>query len=306
MTSAADFKTEANSHLALAQALIEDVEARSVRVTKAFETFESKKAAALRACEAARALALEALAATDQATFVGLLGNIKQKFSDTEKAYADFKEAAGTLSAAPQYGEPKAEWEECRKSIDRFDKILVDLRKTAFGIITTIFSVAAFLFTLTTTSVTVPPRIKVAIFVVICLLIISTYCVDRVHQIWLVVAVNRATALEKKLGYSITQDISGRFSTIHAGGIWTGLYVILLFMGWVIFFISINEKFDGGHQITLHSVLVASGAIVVVSGAFPWFKKRYFSLPKWVRFLMIVLAVLTALTLLMLRLAGKI
>ena len=78
----------------------------------------------------------------------------------------------------------EVEWKECSTSIDRFDKILVDLRKTGISFVTTIIGGAAFLLTysgtaalqgtaqaVTQTSLAeAVPVVKVSIFFVIGLL----------------------------------------------------------------------------------------------------------------------------------------
>jgi hypothetical protein len=60
-------------------------------------------------------------------------------------------------------GDPKDEWKECRTSIDRFDKLLVDLRKTGFGFITAIVGAAALL----QSQVAGAPELKFSVFVII-------------------------------------------------------------------------------------------------------------------------------------------
>lgn len=177
----------------------------------------------------------------------------------------DLASIAGSIAApAATPTDPRYEWEECRRTIDRFDKLLVDLRKTAFGVITTIFSAAAILFAYTPTIGPLPVRVKVAIFIVICLLIVSTYLVDRVHQIWLEVAVTRAKELETLLGFQITQRISDRFRADHAGLIWAVLYSALVFAGWLIFAMSLNMKWLAGHHVTLFSAFVLTVGLIVL------------------------------------------
>ena len=277
-----EFKAEVKRHRSLAQFFIDDIQLRSLRVAQKAEAFDSKKSAALDAWQAAKELAEQPVDENDQSATAARLAELGNKLAEAEAANAALKEAAATLAASPLYGEPKAEWEECRKSIDRFDKILVDLRKSAFGVITTIFSAAAFLFTFSATATAVPPRIKVAVFVVICLLIVSTYFVDRIHQIWLEAAVIRARELEDKLGFALTGRISDRFRSTAAGMIWIGLYAMLLIMGGIVFNRSIDREITEGHQITILIVLTGSIAIVGISGFYPKIleiKARFAALP---------------------------
>jgi hypothetical protein len=179
--------------------------------------------------------------------------------------------AAGKVVAAAKVSDPKDEWEECRKTIDRFDKILVDLRKNAFGVIGTVFSAAALLFGYTvgtsTVGIVISPRVKIAIFVVVSLLIVSAFGIDRVHQIWLEETVEHAKALEGTLGYRLTRRISARFTAVHAGLIWPMLYIALLFMGWMIFFVALGPNFNDGYHWSLD---IAAGVAFVVM-AYPTF-----------------------------------
>jgi hypothetical protein len=134
--------------------------------------------------------------------------------------------------------DPKEEWKECRESIDRFDKLLVDLRKTGFGFITTIVGASA-LFIGTTTK---PPSVELQfwVFVIIGLLIIMLFAIDCTHQVWLKTAVNRAIDLEEKLNYAITTDIRSKFSGIEAAIIGVGLYIVLFATTSGIFWVALD------------------------------------------------------------------
>src|SRR5947209_11264699 len=70
--------------------------------------------------------------------------------AETAKAAAEaltesYKAVEATYSGTPN-ADSKDEWKECRATIDRFDKLLVDLRKTGFGIITGLVAAATYLF----------------------------------------------------------------------------------------------------------------------------------------------------------------
>jgi hypothetical protein len=82
------------------------------------------------------------------------------------------------------------------------------------------------------------PSVKLAIFIVIEILILSTYFIDRVHQIWLVAAVERAKSLETLLGYKITGNLNSKVAGLSAVSIGPALYGLLLFLAWVIFWVS--------------------------------------------------------------------
>src|SRR6516164_6023595 len=68
--------------------------------------------------------------APPQLTVAGL-----DKSAAALNASCDLLSTAGLES---KVGSSIDEWKECRTTIDRFDKILVDLRKTGFGFITAV------------------------------------------------------------------------------------------------------------------------------------------------------------------------
>jgi hypothetical protein len=185
--------------------------------------------------------------------------------------------AAARVAVATRASDPKDEWEECRKTIDRFDKILVDLRKNAFGVIGTVFSAAAVLFGYPqgngAIGIAVIPSVKIAIFVVVSLLLVSAFGIDRVHQIWLEETVEHAKTLEGVIGFRLTRRISERFTASHAGLIWPTLYIALLFMGWLIFFAALGPNLNDGYHWSLD---IAAGVAFVVM-AYPTF---HTSLPR--------------------------
>lgn len=130
-------------------------------------------------------------------------------------------------------GDPATEWKECRATIDRFDKLLVDLRKTGFGLVTTLVSVLAVLAHVTGNDVT--PQMKLAVFGILGLLIIALFGVDRTHQAWLAAAVNRATELEVLLNYKLTRRIEETFHGEDALVLGVALYLILMIATTAIF-----------------------------------------------------------------------
>ena len=129
------------------------------------------------------------------------------------------------------------EWQECRATIGRFDTLLVDLRKTGFGFVTLIVSGATYLFSQSPQSGEIPESGKFAVFTVITALILLLYIIDRVHQILLQEAVNRAIQLEPT-DQMITHKLGGRYTKKLA--IWLGvsLYVILMLAVYFAFLVS--------------------------------------------------------------------
>jgi hypothetical protein len=262
--SADDQRQRAAGYKLQAAKTITELNGRAAILTRETQRFAMSEAATIDLFEECLALADQVASEPNQALLASGSVALEAKMQAAVTAFVELKTSATALVAACGVGDPKAEWEECRRTIDRFDKLLVDIRKTAFGVITTLFSAFAFLFALTTTATKVPPGTKVAVFAVICLLIVSGYGVDRVHQIWLEVAVARAKDLEERLGFALTTNISKRFSAVLAGGIWVVLYGLLLATGWIIFFISLEEKFSAGRQITMFVLLVLSIIAIVI------------------------------------------
>jgi hypothetical protein len=151
-------------------------------------------------------------------------------------------------------GDPRHEWKECRASIDRFDKLLVDLRKTGFGFITTIVGAAALFVGVGTAETQPSAKLKFVAFVIIGLLIVTLFGIDRTHQAWLRAAVARAMELEISLNYKITQNIHGTFKGREAVILGLVVYLILFlatcFIFWELLDGSIGPyrswTFDGG------------------------------------------------------------
>jgi hypothetical protein len=123
----------------------------------------------------------------------------------------------------PRVGSPLDEWKECRATIDRCDKILVDLRKTGFGFLTAAVGAAAFLFKGDESF-----DHKAPLLVMLVLLIVTLYLIDLAHQTWLGVAVGRAKDLEDMMGFALTNRISTQFGAGRALLLGFFLYFIML------------------------------------------------------------------------------
>jgi hypothetical protein len=97
------------------------------------------------------------------------------------------------------------EWKECRSSIERFDKIIVDIRKYGFTLLTGLLSADAFLFAKL-------PELslegKAAVSILMMVLIYALFMVDRYHEIFLRGAVQRAKVIESELELGLTTTIS--------------------------------------------------------------------------------------------------
>jgi len=88
------------------------------------------------------------------------------------------------------------EWQECRKSIARFDEIIVNIRKYGFTLITILLSADGFLYA----KVGNPQKIEMfGIYFALMVLIVGLFRVDRYHEVFLRGAVHRACILEDKI-----------------------------------------------------------------------------------------------------------
>lgn len=164
-------------------------------------------------------------------------------------ASAEAAKLGHSVAPPPALGDPKDEWKECRNSIDRFDKLLVDLRKTGFGFLTAIVSGAALLLAQNVVvggqAVAALPQsnvlaIKSAVFFIIAILILVLYFVDRVHGIWLREAVARATQLEGQLGYSLTINLSAKIEPWVAHGVGLAIYLAFYAATAVVFWMALD------------------------------------------------------------------
>ena len=218
--------------------------------------------------------------AVKQATAAGsaaLAGHLDA--AETQLKTARLSLSGATRSAArakmgADVGDPKEEWKECRVSIDRFDKLLVDLRKTGFGFITAIVSGAAFLLGPTTpvstastppqAAVTSGPLVKLATFGIIALLIVALFAIDRVHQIWLNTAVDRAKVLEGLLDYKLTQTLSNQLRRHDAVLIGIVVYIVLLAISGGIFVISLETLQAGSWVWNVYQYRVIGGTFLAL------------------------------------------
>jgi ElaB/YqjD/DUF883 family membrane-anchored ribosome-binding protein len=229
--------------------------------TKAREVLPVVAAAAMVQAEAARDRATQAIQEAQQA------GNGQAAEDALQAARAALATATATVApAAAQagFGDPKDEWKECRSTIDRFDKLLVDLRKTGFGFVTTLVGAAAFIFQGSTLAVKGP------VLCMLVLLIVTLYLIDRVHQAWLLETVELAQRLEARLQYRITTQIGSKFKGRDATILGILLYVVLLVITGAIFWFAIppEEALTGGHRMIIVGALGGALLIMIVSPYF--------------------------------------
>jgi hypothetical protein len=193
--------------------------------------------------------------------------------ADTQCVVARSQLAAARSAATQAFAgvagaDPKDEWKECRASIDRFDRLLVDLRKTGFGFLTTVVGGAAIL--LGTAAAPTPGEFKFVAFVVLGLLTITLFAVDCSHQIWLKAAVARATVLETALSYEITREITKKFHGVEAVIIGVILYLIVFAATSVLFWVSL----EGVSPFQLWTLVggLAGSAVIILGAAFAYLR----------------------------------
>ncbi|MBR0830453.1 hypothetical protein JQ596_33595 [Bradyrhizobium manausense] len=163
-------------------------------------------------------------------------------------------------------GSPLDEWKECRNTIDRCDKLLVDIRKTGFGFITAVVGAATFVFSVTTHFANLAKSWLLCMLVV---LIIMLYAIDLAHQTWLNQAVERAKTLERgPLQFQLTQNIAREFAASQSIGLGVALYVLLLASACIIFQVSIplsQESALSAARVNIYSAL-ATGLFAIGGG----------------------------------------
>jgi hypothetical protein len=181
-----------------------------------------------------------------------------EKSAAALKASCDLLGVSGLESKA---GSLVDEWKECRATIDRCDKILVDLRKTGFGLVTAIVGAAAFVFK---DASDFGP--KSSLLVMLVLLILTLYLIDLAHQTWLGTAVKRAVVLEVQLNFELTGNIGKDFAAARAVLLGFILYFILLAATSAIFWFSVPaaEVPLSGHHITVYSAFAVGLASMIV------------------------------------------
>jgi hypothetical protein len=152
------------------------------------------------------------------------------------------------------------EWKECRFSIDRFDRLLVDLRKTGFGFVTALVGAAAFIFGGKAETQVQHMAENTAISALITLLITTLYFFDYKHQVWLRGAVSRASTLETPLDFKLTTHLSSEVHAEKAGALGLLLYAVLLLFSTGFFWFAV-QPVDGSWW-SVNRLVVGGAGIV--------------------------------------------
>jgi hypothetical protein len=124
------------------------------------------------------------------------------------------------------------DWQECRKTIGRFDTILEDLRKFGFSIITGLLGASGFLnFLGIPTSGAAPAAdASAAVFITVMVLVAALFSVDTYYSVLLSGAVERALDLEDKTSsrIKVTKTLSRNATRSGISFIILALYIALL------------------------------------------------------------------------------
>jgi hypothetical protein len=119
------------------------------------------------------------------------------------------------------------EWKECRSTIDRFDRLLVDVRKYGFTLLTGLLTAGAFAFVKLDTT-PVPDAARVGISLVLMVLVLGLFTVDRYIEMLLRAAVTRARTLETALGLRLTHMLSSVAESVGTATWATWLYTLFV------------------------------------------------------------------------------
>jgi hypothetical protein len=108
-------------------------------------------------------------------------------------------------------------------------------------------------------------ELKFAAFVIIGLLIVTLFGIDRTHQAWLRAAVMRAMELEISLNYKITQNIHGTFKGTEAVILGVVVYPILFLATSFIFWESLDGSIGPYRSWTIDGGVAGLLAILVAA-----------------------------------------
>jgi hypothetical protein len=122
------------------------------------------------------------------------------------------------------------DWQECRKTIGRFDTILEDLRKFGFSLVTSLLTASAFLSFLGISNTPPPTSVRAVVFITVMVLVTALFSVDTYYGVLLSGAVERALDLEKgtKPPIRVTKYLSVNATRSGISFAILALYIVLL------------------------------------------------------------------------------
>ena len=148
------------------------------------------------------------------------------------------------------------EWERCQTAIETFDKMILDIRRYGFTLITVLYTTNGYLFG----SKTISKGPALAICIVILLLIVTLFRIDRTHEIFLRGAVLRAMRLEEKLQYGLTRCISHWSESTKTATWGTKVYCCFCLAVWILSLaaiVSYDRPSSENHLPTTESTFVS-------------------------------------------------
>lgn len=164
------------------------------------------------------------------------------------------------------------EWKETRLSIDRFDKISVDIRKFGFSLITSLITVSGIAFEITY-SISVYPLLVASAAIMV--LISGLFLIDRYNEVLLLAAVLRSRQLEIAshelfdnhmnnkiyLSLSLTTFLETKIQKTHARMFLFGVYILFIIASFLLSLFSIIAYYDRLSQPINWLTVTFSGAL---------------------------------------------
>lgn len=130
------------------------------------------------------------------------------------------------------------EWKECRSSIARFDDKVLNLRKFGFSLLTLLLGSSGFLYAELIKDVNLNNGAVIGIYFAIMLLILGLFRMDRMYQVFLRGAVNRAKTLEDlpDLQMALSKKISELTGKCRTATWGVSLYILFCIANFLLVF----------------------------------------------------------------------
>lgn len=238
-------------------------EASIAAAEKAYSGRHGQGIAAKQAAGSAQSAAGEALVAAGK-------DNLKEAWAQLSAARRQYDKAAEWAARPSEPGDALSEWKECRSTIDRFDKILVDLRKTGFSFLTAVVGAAAIWQLSAQNTAANMALVKVCVFLIVTGLTVLLHEIDRVHRVWLIETVQLACKLEEKLDYHVTRNLRGRIGSFGAQLIGGMSYFGFLLITAIAFLMSMGAALDprlwDNNQLWIGAICLAGMLLMLGAG----------------------------------------
>jgi hypoxanthine phosphoribosyltransferase len=196
---------------------------------------------------------------------------------DTQDNFAAAPHEAGNGHTEREYASLSTEWKEARNSIDRFDKITVDLRKYGFSFIALIISSSSIIFDATKVENPLP---LVIVPIVVALLTLSLFIADSYYQVLLLATILHARRLENMhkeilsrhaagqiyFGLNLTNYIEDKVQKTNAHIYTVAIYALFLAISGLLGYFSLWAYELNGHAAGMvqYFHLLAGGFAVII------------------------------------------